>query len=219
MARAGGLGNRVAPPRFVLFLGVLVAGFLALRHWAGTPGMADAVAMSFDLAALVFLLSLLPLLRDADIATIRRHASANAANRVQVLVVTTAVTLGVMAAIAGELPGAQAGDGMAMGKLIGTLMLAWLFANSVYALHYAHLYYSSRPGTDGDCGGLDFPGERPPDYLDFAYFSFTLGMTFQTSDTAITGHTIRRIVILQCLAAFVFNLGVIAFVINALGGT
>lgn len=104
-----------------------------------------------------------------------------------------------------------------MAKLIGTLMLAWLFTNTVYALHYAHIYYSSRDG--GDQEGIDFPGGIAPDYLDFVYFSFTLGMTFQTSDAQITGRAIRRIATLHSFAAFVFNLGVVAFAINALGGT
>ena len=100
---------------------------------------------------------------------------------------------------------------MAMVKLVGTLLLTWFFTNTVYALHYAHLYYSSRDGNDA--GGIDFPGTKTPDYLDFVYFSFTLGMTFQTSDTAITSRTIRRIATAHSFAAFVFNIGVIAFTI------
>ncbi len=65
-----GLGNRLAPPRFVLFLVLLVAGVFGYRQFHEISGFADALAMGFDLAALVFLLSLLPLLRDADVATI-----------------------------------------------------------------------------------------------------------------------------------------------------
>lgn len=213
-----GLGERLAPPRFVLFLALLVAGLAGHWLWNWAENLADAVAMSFDLAALVFLLSLVPLLHDTDVATIRHHADANDANRVLVLIVTTVATMVVMAAIAGELPRAMSGEGFAMAKLVSTLAVTWLFANAVYALHYAHLYYSSRPDTGGDAGGIEFPGESAPDYLDFIYFSFTLGMTFQTSDVQITGRSIRRIATLHSLVAFVFNLGVIAFTINALGG-
>jgi uncharacterized membrane protein len=100
--------------------------------------------------------------------------------------------------------------------VIGTLALCWLFSNLVYALHYAHLYY--RAGRGGDAGGLTFPGTDEPDYGDFVYFAFCLGMTFQTSDVTITDGGTRRVVTLHCLAAFVFNLGVIAFTINVLGG-
>jgi uncharacterized membrane protein len=88
----------------------------------------------------------------------------------------------------------------------------------VYALHYAHQYYVAGEKPDEDSGGLVFPGNLPPDYLDFAYFSLTLGMTFQTSDVEITSRPIRRIVTLHAFAAFVFNIGVIAFTINGIGG-
>jgi uncharacterized membrane protein len=83
-------------------------------------------------------------------------------------------------------------------------------------LHYAHIYYVEDGGKDS--GGISIPGCDEPDYWDFVYFSFTLGMTFQTSDTQIESWRIRRISIGQCLAAFVFNIGVLAFSINVLGG-
>ena len=83
-------------------------------------------------------------------------------------------------------------------------------------LHYAHGYYV-QDESGGDCRGLDFPGTRTPDYGDFAYFAFTLGMTFQTSDVAISSPATRRVVLLHTFAAFVFNIGVIAFTINLLG--
>jgi uncharacterized membrane protein len=99
--------------------------------------------------------------------------------------------------------------------LIGTLATAWIFSNLIYALHYAHLFYSDENG--GDAGGIEFPKTPEPDYWDFIYFAFCLGMTFQTSDTDITSGLVRRVVTLHSLEAFVFNLGVIAFSINVLG--
>lgn len=209
------LGNRLAPPRFVMFLVLLVAGLFGFRHFGSAKSLLDAAAMAFDLAAVAFLLSLVPLVRDAEVADLRRHAADNDANRVLVLAITTIVTMVVMAAISGELPRASGGDRIAMAKLIGTLALTWLFANAVYALHYAHLFYTSKDGKDAR--GVDFPGTDTPDYLDFAYFSFTLGMTFQTSDVEITSREVRHIATLHSFAAFVFNIGVIAFTINALG--
>jgi uncharacterized membrane protein len=102
--------------------------------------------------------------------------------------------------------------------VVATLVLAWLFGNVVYALHYAHVYYQAGKDRGGDAAGISFPETKEPDYWDFVYFSFTLGMTFQTSDCDITAQAIRRISIGHCMAAFVFNLGVLAFTINALGG-
>lgn len=206
---------------------LLPLGYLGYRGLAPAADWKDALSMAFDLAAAVFLASLAPLLSDSDSATMRRHARENDANRVLLLLFTSLLTVVVMAAIAGELHGAQAGDGLAIGKLVLTLFLIWLFAQIVYALHYAHMFYSepSEGGEkadgrrdDGHRGGLVFPGTDTPTYSDFCYFAFTLGMTFQTSDVEITRPAIRRIVMLHSFAAFIFNIGVIAFTINALGG-
>lgn len=222
MANGGGsaraFGQRFGPPRFVLFLALLIAG-IAARGWpSGFADPADALVVGFDFAVAGFLLSLLPLLRASDMETMRRHSEENDANRIVVLAISTLITLVVMAAIAGELPAAKHGEPGALPRLIVTLLLTWLFANVVYALHYAHEYYKpgAQPGVDA--GGLDFPGSGPPDYLDFAYFALTLGMTFQTSDVAISSRSIRRIVTAHAFAAFVFNIGVIAFTINGIGG-
>jgi uncharacterized membrane protein len=98
--------------------------------------------------------------------------------------------------------------------IIVTLILAWVFSNTVYAFHYAHLAYSK---PDAGCAGLDFPDTTEPNYWDFVYFAFTLGMTFQTSDVTISDQGIRKVVTVHCLAAFIFNIGVLAFTINVLG--
>lgn len=217
-AAAMSVGNRIAPARFLLFLAVFAGGWLALARLVPGDDWRDAVAMAFDGAAALFLLSLIPLLRHADAAAMRRHAANNDANRLLVLVLTSLLTGIVMAAITGEMAAAQTGDPLAIAKLVGTLLLIWLFANSVYALHYAHAFYM--PDEDGgeDSGGLDFPGTKTPDYWDFAYFAFTLGMTFQTSDVEVHARALRKVTLLHSFAAFVFNIGVIAFTINVLGG-
>jgi uncharacterized membrane protein len=210
------IGRRLAPPRFLMFLGLSIAGFFASRAFLGSA-WTEAAALAFDFAAVVFLLSLVPLLRESGPQAIRDHADANDANRTLVLVVTASVMIVVMAAISGELPGAGKGETASIIKLVATLLLVWIFANSVYALHYAHAFYTDRP--DGkDCGGIDFPGTPEPTYGDFIYFSFTLGMTFQTSDTDITAARIRNVALFHSFTAFLFNIGVIAFTINTLGG-
>ena len=213
-----GLGNWIAPPRFLVFLVLLPLGCFGWLRLDPGASWQDALAMGFDGAALVFLGLLMPFLRDSSAATMRRHASANDANRVLVLVITSILMLVVLAAVSGELRAVKAGDPYAMYKLAGTLVLIWLLVNSVYALHYAHEFYASTGKAGADRGGIVFPGTTTPTYSDFAYFAFTLGMTFQTSDVVIESAGIRRIALMHGLAAFVFNIGVIAFTINALGG-
>lgn len=219
MARGGhpAIGNRLAPTRFLAFLVVLAVGYVAWRHFNPASDWRDAAAMAFDGAAAAFLISLVPLFWGTSVADMRARAARNDAGRALVLGLTALLTLVVMAAITGELRGAQGGDPLAIGKLVGTLLLIWLFANSVYALHYAHAYYLQTEGADA--GGLQFPGTRTPDYWDFAYFAFTLGMTFQTSDVEIHSRSLRKVALLHSFAAFVFNIGVIAFTINLLAGS
>lgn len=206
------IGNVIAPPRFLLFIAATAAALLfAIPAW----GMRIGVMVGFDAGAALFLLSVSPLLghRSDDI---RRSAARNDANRQLLLLITGAVTLVVLAAVASELMQGDTPDMRSIALIVGTLVLCWIFSNTIYALHYAHLYY--RAGDGGDAGGLQFPEEPEPDYWDFVYFAFCLGMTFQTSDVSVTDRGIRKVVTLHCLAAFVFNLGIVAFTINVLGG-
>ncbi len=208
---AARLGGSIAPPRFLLFCVSFGAGLVVL---APLIGWARGTLAAFDIASLLFLAAIAPLLGSAA-ETMRRHARDNDANRVLLLGLTFIVSVVILVAVASELQGKP--SPMRIALIVGTLALAWLFSNTVYALHYAHLFYI---GDDKgkDIGGVDFPECKEPTYWDFAYFSFTLGMTFQTSDIAVTTTQMRKTVIGQCLAAFVFNIGILAFTINVLGG-
>lgn len=212
------IGKRLAPPRFLAFIALLPLGALAHQHLLGPAPWTHSLAIGFDFAAAVFLVSLVPLLKERGAEAIRQRADANDANRLLVLVMTSLLTVVILSAIAGDLPAARQGDWAATAQLMATLLLSWLFANSVYALHYAHDFYSAHPEGGRDCGGLVFPGTLQPGYADFAYFAFTVGMTFQTSDIAISTTRMRGVAVLHSFAAFIFNIGVIAFIINALGG-
>lgn len=211
------LGNRVAPVRFLVFIALLVIGLPLLGP---AIGWRHGTMLAFDIAAAAFLISVWPLLQTRDARAMRGYAQRNDANRPLLLGISVAVSLVILVAVFSELAEKAAPRPVVVTLIIATLLLAWLFSNMAYALHYAHVFYTHEAG-DGeghDRGGLDFPGTNEPLYWDFVYFSFTLGMTFQTSDTALKSMQFRRIVTLHCLAAFVFNLGVLAFTINVLGG-
>lgn len=212
MARQMSIGNRIAPPHFLLFLALLAAGYaIGLALWPRP----QAVMLAFDVAALVFLLSCIPLFRrEAD--QMRQTAKDNDANRVVLLILSVILSMVILVTVAGELIGEHHPAPIEKLMIIATLVLAWTFANMVYALHYAHLYYTSDDGGK-DLAGLVFPGDLlEPDYSDFVYFSFTLGIALQTSDVAITSRAIRRVVIGQCIAAFVYNLVVLALAVSVL---
>lgn len=210
MADRRTIGNRIAPPHFMLFavVGVIAVGIA----WLATAEIRRAVMIGFDVAALLFLISVAPLLRTREGASIRAHARENDANRATLLAITFIVMVVLFAAIATETL-RHSPEPFTRILIIVTLAIAWVFSNTVYALHYAHLAY----GDATRCSGLSFPGTDEPLYWDFVYFSFTLGMTFQTSDVTISDQGLRRIVTLHTLAAFAFNIGVLAFTINVLG--
>lgn len=173
--------------------------------------------LAFDIGAVVFLLSCVPLLV-ASAERMRQAALRNDANRPLLLILSAGIALVLLTAIAIELAQRGTPEPQVVVLVVATLLLAWAFANTIYAMHYAHLFYTA-DGAGKDSGGIDMPGTDEPDYWDFVYFAFTLGMTFQTSDVSITSRTMRRTVTGHCLIAFVFNLGVVAFSVNVLGGS
>jgi uncharacterized membrane protein len=207
------LGNRVAPPRFITFLAIILIG---LPLGITKLGWAAGSMAAFDAAALVFFVLIAPIFRDRA-QGMRRSAKANDANRAGLLVITAIVSLAVLAAVTAELTQPKKPPTAEVVLIVGTLALCWLFTSLIYALHYAHIFYEEEEGKD--TGGVKFPDTDEPDYWDFMYFSTCLGMTFQVSDMDITSGRMRRVVMFHCLAAFVFNLGIVAFTINVLGGS
>ncbi len=99
-----------------------------------------------------------------------------------------------------------------------TLTLSWLLTQAIFALRYAHEYYSRGNPADDIDGGLIFPEEAKPDYWDFLYFSAVLGMTFQVSDVQITSRKLRRLATLHGMLGFLFNTVIIALTVNLASG-
>ncbi len=97
------------------------------------------------------------------------------------------------------------------------VLFSWTLLHTVFALHYAHTFYGDAddPTADRHAGGLQFPEEKLPDYLDFAYFSFVIGMTFQVSDVQISSRELRHLALLHSLLSFGFNTVILALAINA----
>jgi uncharacterized membrane protein len=103
---------------------------------------------------------------------------------------------------------------------IGTVICSWSLTHTIFTLRYAHLFYRHVRGQPADAAGsgLLFPEEKHPDYLDFAYFSFVIGMTCQVSDVQVTARAIRRTAFLHGLLSFVFNTVILALSLNLASG-
>lgn len=210
MTMTKSIGNRIAPPRFIAYA-LALATSIAFALMQPSHAL-EFFLIGFDVATLGFLLSTVPMFRHSNPDTIIRHAKDNDANRVALLAISVAVIFVVLGAVALVVTGK---DEYSKALVIVTLAIAWLFANLIYAFHYAHLYYL--PGKKP--GGLLIPSTNAPDYFDFLHFSLILGMTFQTADIDITSQAIRRVSTIHCLEAFIFNIGILAFSINMIAGS
>jgi len=98
------------------------------------------------------------------------------------------------------------------------VVLGWILINTVFTFRYAHLYYRDRDRDKQSDRGLAFPGNAEPDYMDFAYFSFVIGMTFQVSDVQVTARSIRRFVLMHGAISFGYNTAILALVVNVVSG-
>jgi uncharacterized membrane protein len=103
---------------------------------------------------------------------------------------------------------------------ITAVFISWWLVHTVFSLRYAHLFYDTDTDDGGvrKGGGLDFPDTKEPDFLDFIYFGFVVGMTFQVSDVQITDRTVRRLCLLHGLISFAFNTAIVALSINVISG-
>ncbi len=198
-------------PRFFLFVGLLLA---SAGGASGYMRLEEAVIFGFNLAALAFVLICVPLFMEDDPAEARRRSARDDGGRVLLLVSSTLVLLAIVAALARMIQTREALTMPDLLQVIATLLLAWLFVNLIYAHHYGHLYYDQI--ENGDAGGLNFPGGQDPVFVDFCYFSFCIGMTSAVSDVNIESRRMRRAATLHAMLAFVFNLGILALVINVL---
>lgn len=105
-----------------------------------------------------------------------------------------------------------------LGLSMLALAASWLLMQTIFAFHYAHLYYQCESRSHGVGGGLEFPGKQAPDYFDFLYYAHVVGMTSQVSDVVVTARHMRRLTLLHSLSAFAFNMLVLALSINVVAG-
>jgi uncharacterized membrane protein len=214
-ARRPPLVMRVLRARVRLFVSVAVglgAG-LAFTLISGSS-LVTGFLTGWDIGIGLYLILALHAMASADVARIRRRAAEEDEGDVAILILTVAAALASVAAIFVELgTAAGAGSVQSPGRValaILTITLSWVFIHVIFALHYAHEFYDEETG-----GGLNFPdGDTEPDYWDFVYFSFVIGMTSQVSDVGITSKRVRRTVTAHGIVSFVFNAALVALTVN-----
>jgi uncharacterized membrane protein len=155
----------------------------------------------------------------AELDGIKREANIERESRIAVLFIVVLGSAFTLLALFAQLMALKSEHGMGrtinIGLSISTIFLSWLLIHLVFAIYYAHEFHSEgRGGARGQGGGLDFPDDRTPDYIDFLYFSFVIGTTAQTSDVDVTSRAMRRVVMLHGILSFFFNTAVIALAVN-----
>jgi uncharacterized membrane protein len=194
---------------------------LALAAYLAQPDTISwhtRVVASWDLGAIVYLALAWWLIARADARETRDHVLAQdqSSYLIFLFVVSAAcasiVAIGFIAGTTKELAfWPKAGH---LTLTVAALMSSWLLIQTVFAFHYARRYYDRARRDRAEPTELVFPGNREPDYLDFAYYSFVIGMTSQVSDVAATSRRMRRLTLVHSFLSFVFNIAVLALSIN-----
>ncbi|PKR88252.1 DUF1345 domain-containing protein [Pleomorphomonas diazotrophica] len=168
--------------------------------------------IGWDVGVALYLVTTWHMMIRSDVHQLRQRAARHDEGEWAIILLSVAATLSSLVAIGAELMQAGAGDPFRLwraGIAALTILMSWLFVHTIMALHYAHDYYL-REGP-----GLIFPDRiEAPDYWDFAYFAFTIGVAAQTADVAIASPRIRRVALAHSVLAFVFNTAILALAIN-----
>lgn len=180
----------------------------------GRPTLAPLVG--WDVAAAVFAIWTWRSIWPMDAGQTARHAAREDPSRAAadlfllIAAVASLVAVGLVIVTAGNKGGLV--EGLQVGLGVASVVLSWTVVHTVFTLRYSRLYYS------GPDGGVDFNEDAPPRYSDFAYLAFTIGMTFQVSDTNLRSKEIRATALRQALLSYLFGTVIVATTINLIAG-
>lgn len=185
------------------------------------------VIATWDVGAISFLALALLIMAFADYKKIRQNARRQDEGRFAIFIFMVAAACTSLLSIAFLLKGTKDLSPILVTLhvvlAIVTVVSSWLLIHTMFALHYAHTYYGNDKETNSEdskdhAGGLDFPEEKQPDYWDFLYFSFVIGMTAQVSDIQVTSRPMRRLALIHGVLSFFFNTVIVALSINIIAG-
>jgi uncharacterized membrane protein len=206
---------RIVRTRPRLFIaGLIGLAVIAILFAATDWRAATKLLIGWDIGIGFYLVLAITLMARSDVHRLKRRAANQDEGNLAILLLTVAAAIASLGAIFAELA-TSGGATRQPGQLIlatATVVLSWAFIHSIFALHYAHEYYGE--GRDGQIGGMSFPDDKAPDYWDFTYFSFTIGMCAQVSDVTVSSKTIRRTVLAHSIISFLFNAALLALTVN-----
>ncbi len=198
--------------RLAVALAIGIVVWITANYFGAPRGA--RLLLAWDSAALVYLLTMWTLFIRSDEAELKSRAALyDEGVPVLMLIVLAAIAASLGAVVDAMIVVKDAPSGaraLIIGSAGATLILSWLVLQTVFVLHYAHRYF----GAGKDKGGIQFPGEQPTSYLDFAYLAFSIGATFQVSDNSILTAKLRRLVTAHAAAAYFYNTAVLALGIN-----
>ena len=203
---------RVVRSRPRLFVSILL-GAAAVPFFPSAWPLLTRTLMGWDVAVGLYLGLSYYLMAKETVPQIRQRAAIEDEGRILILVMTVAAALASLFAIILQLSVSTEGDRHPFQLVFATatIILSWFFVHSIFAVHYAHEFYGDNAAKGS---GLNFPGNDKPDYWDFVYFSFVIGMTSQVSDVAVAQKSIRRMVTAHGVLSFFFNLALLALTFN-----
>ncbi len=213
---------RIVASRPRLFIGLL-CGLVAVPMFPHGISNTTRAILAWDTGVVVYLVLAAFLFSTERLDRIAADAAAQEEGEWTIFSLTIAAVafsfaaiVSEFASIAKDMPPDQRDLHLAL--VVLTLFVSWLMTHTTFAFRYAHEYYEVSADGSGIVGGLDFPGEKRPDYLDFLYFALVLGMTFQVSDVQITARKFRRLASVHGLLSFLFNTIILALTVNLAAG-
>ncbi len=200
-----------------LIFGVVVASLLA---WLTSWKWSTILLASWNGSISLYLLHVWKLMRSADHSQMQQQAKKQDESKwVIMLIVLLAITMSLVAILV-QLSQLPSGHYEKLGHValaLLTIISAWLFMHTVFALHYAHDFYMALSRNEEN-GGLEFPGTEHPTYPDFLYFSYIIGTSAQTADVSITNKHMRLLNLFHAVLSFGFNTTILAICINVAAG-
>lgn len=206
-----------APRRLAIVVALSIVTFSVEP---GTLSVSNRLLLSWDLGALAYLALAWMTIARADLTMTRIRARSYDQNGYVIFLLVLAAACASVVAIGfvmGEIK--HLSDWAKAGHLtlsITALVLSWMLIQTLFVFHYAREYYGRGSSEGASLEGLKYPGSEQPDYLDFAYYSFVVGMTSQVSDVAVTTRRMRRTTLAHGVLSFVFNIAILALSINVI---